>query len=215
MKGILIRLIGGENYWSYGLMQLQDLARRQGIALAVLPADGREDAALDRHSTLPVSTLRRLSALCAAGGTVAAQPALAQLALPAALYAGPVPGDKTVPDCGWYDPERGVIPAPAPDGPAIVITFYRSYLTASDTDPVDALIRAFRQRGFAAYGVFVPSLKAPEATAFLRTALAQFGPAAILNATAFSARGPDGTTPLDATGCPVFQVALSLSLIHI
>ncbi len=209
VKGILIRLIGGENYWSYGLMQLQDLARRQGIALAVLPADGREDAALDRHSTLPVSTLRRLAALCDAGGTVAAQAALAQLALAAGLYAGPVPGDKTVPDCGWYDPERGVIPAPAPDGPAIVITFYRSYLTASDTDPVDALIRAFRQRGFAAYGVFVPSLKAPEATAFLRTALAQFGPAAILNATAFSARGPDGTTPLDATGCPVFQVALS------
>ena len=32
VKGILVRLIGGENYWPYGLMQLQDLARRQGIA---------------------------------------------------------------------------------------------------------------------------------------------------------------------------------------
>ncbi|MEO5614274.1 MAG: cobaltochelatase subunit CobN [Cypionkella sp.] len=209
VKGLLVRLIGGENYWPYGLMQLQDLARRQGIALAVLPADGREDKALDAHSTLPISTLRRLSALCDAGGAVAAQAALAQLALAAGLYAGPVPGDKTVPDCGWYCPDLGVIPQPASKGQAIAITFYRSYVTAADTDPVDALIRAFRARGFAAYGLFAPSLKAAGADAFLRAALAHLNPAAIVNATAFSARGTDGTTPLDATGCPVFQVALS------
>lgn len=66
-KGILIRLIGGENYWPYGIMQVQDFARREGIALAVLPADGREDPALDAHSTLPTSTLRRLQHLCDAG----------------------------------------------------------------------------------------------------------------------------------------------------
>lgn len=88
VKGILIRLIGGENYWSYGLLQVQDFARRHGVALAVLPADGREDAALNGYSTLPVSTLRRLQALCDAGGAVAAQAALAQLALAAGLYAG-------------------------------------------------------------------------------------------------------------------------------
>ena len=38
-KGILIRLIGGENYWSYGLQQVRALAMKRGIALAVLPAD--------------------------------------------------------------------------------------------------------------------------------------------------------------------------------
>jgi len=209
VKGILVRLIGGENYWSYGLMQLQDLARRRGIALAVLPADGREDTALDGYSTLPISTLRRLSALCDAGGAVAAQAALAQLALAAGLYAGPVMGDKTMPDCGWYDPDQGVIQPPAITGPAIAITFYRSYLTAADTDPVDALIRGFRARGLQAYGLFAPSLKAPGAPAFLQAALAHLRPVAIVNATAFSARLADGSTPLDAPGCPVFQVALS------
>ncbi|MFZ2871908.1 MAG: cobaltochelatase subunit CobN, partial [Zavarzinia sp.] len=65
-KAILIRLIGGEAYWSYGLMQVHDLAKRKGIALAVLPGDGRPDARLDEASTLPVSTLRRLAALCEA-----------------------------------------------------------------------------------------------------------------------------------------------------
>ncbi len=187
-------------------MQLQDHARRQGIALAVLPADGREDPALDAYSTLPVSTLRRLSALCDAGGAVAAQAALAQLALAAGLYAGPVAGDKSVPDCGWYDPAGGVIPAPASCD--IAITFYRSYLTAADTSPIDALIEAFRAKGLSAYGLFTPSLKAAGAADFIAQAFAT-PPRAILNATAFSARSSDGTTPLDAPGCPVFQVALS------
>ncbi len=40
-KGILIRLIGGVPYWSYGLQQVRALAQARGIALAVLPADGR------------------------------------------------------------------------------------------------------------------------------------------------------------------------------
>ncbi|MCZ4257984.1 cobaltochelatase subunit CobN [Sulfitobacter sp. G21635-S1] len=208
-RGILIRLIGGENYWPYGIMQVQDFARRNDIALAVLPADGREDPTLDSYSTLPVSTLRRLSHLCDAGGAVAAQAALAQLALAAGFYAGPVPGSKTVPDCGIYDPEQGVIPFADVTGDVVAVTFYRSYLTAADTAPVDALIMALRDRGFTAVGLFVPSLKSETGRAFLDQTLARLGPCAIVNATAFSGRGEDGTTPLDGPGCPVFQVALS------
>ena len=207
-KGILIRLIGGESYWAYGLATVQDLARRHGVALAVLSADGRPDARLDALSTLPVSTLRRLSALCEAGGAVAAQAALAQMALAAGLYAGPVAGDKSVPDCGWYDPARGVIGVPVAQGPGVAVTFYRSYLTAADTAPVDALIGALRLRGFHAFGLFAPSLKGPHA-GFVRDALIRMAPVAVVNATAFSARGDDGTSPLDACDGPVFQVALS------
>jgi cobaltochelatase CobN len=209
-KAILIRLIGGESYWSYGLQQVRDLAQRRGIALAVLPGDGRDDTQLDAFSTLPVSTLRRLSVLCDAGGALAAQAALAQLALAAGLYAGPVQGEKVVPDCGWYDPARGVIAEPSAAGqPMVTVIFYRSYLTAADTGPVDALIAAFRGRGFEALGLFVPSLKVPDAAGWMRNALRKIAPAAVVNATAFSARGDDGSSPLDTTGCPVFQVALS------
>ena len=207
-KGILIRLIGGESYWPYGLASVQDLCRRHGIALAVLPADGRPDARLDDLSTLPLGTLRRLATLCDAGGAVAAQAALAQLALAAGLYAPPVPGDKALPDCGWYDPARGVIPAPEGAGPLIAVTFYRSYLAAADTHAVDALIIGARARGFRAFGLFAPSLKGPHAVPVAQM-LADAAPEAILNATAFSAKGEDGTTPLDGPGCPVWQVALS------
>ena len=212
-KGILIRLIGGENYWAYGIMQVQDFARRNDIALAILPADGREDPALDQHSTLPVSTLRRLSHLCDAGGAIAAQAALAQLALAAGIYAGPVVGSKTVPTAGYYDPDLGVLSicprSNLSDAPLVIVTFYRSYLTAADTAPVDALIRELRARGFNAIGLFAPSLKNPEGRVFLDQAFADHPPTAIINATAFSGRGSDGTSPLDTPGCPVFQVALS------
>jgi cobaltochelatase CobN len=207
-KAILVRLIGGEAYWPYGLATLQDLARRQGTALAILPADGRPDARLDQLSTLPVSTLRRLQALCDEGGAVAAHAALAQLALAAGLYVPPVTGDKTVPQMGFYDPERGVIPAPAGDNP-VLVTFYRSYLTSGDTAPVDALIHTLRAEGFAACGAFAPSLKSPGVADWLSAHLTASPPVAILNATAFSAKADDGATPFDAAPSPVFQVALS------
>jgi cobaltochelatase CobN len=209
-RGILVRLIGGESYWPYGIAALHQLAKERSVALAVLPADGRDDGRLDELSTLPISTLRRLKTLCDAGGAMAAQTAIAQLALASGFFAGLVIGDTRVPDMGFYDPAKGVLSLlPQPDRPRALVTFYRSYLTAADTGPVDALISALRQKGFDAYGVFAVSLKAPGVADWLNAHLAQQPPAAIVNATAFSAIADDGATPFDAASCPVFQVALS------
>ena len=213
-KGILIRLIGGVPYWSYGLQQVLSLAQAKGIALAVLPADGREDTRLDDYSTLPVSTLRRLAHLCDTGGEVAAQAALAQMALAAGLYAGPVMGAKTLPECGAWCPDRGVIPVDnAFSGGAkrILVSFYRAYLTSADTAPIAALIRSLRDRGLDAVGLFAPSLKAPAAADWLREQVVALNPSAIINATSFSGKGASVTSPLDAANVPVFQVALATS----
>jgi cobaltochelatase CobN len=211
VRGILVRLIGGESYWPYGINALHELAKRRGIALAVLPADGRGDARLDALSTVPVSTLRRLRTLCDAGGAVAAQVAIAQLALASGLYAGPVFGETEIPDMGFYDPAKGALTSlPPSDGrPHALVAYYRSYLTSADTGPVDALIAALREQGFDAYGAFATSLKAPGVPEWLKSHFAGRPPAAIVNATAFSATGDDGTTPFDAAACPVFQVVLS------
>ncbi len=213
-KGILIRLIGGVPYWSYGLQQVLTLAQSKGIALAVLPADGREDTRLDDYSSLPVSTLRRLAILCDTGGEVAAQAALAQMAIAAGLYAGPVMGAKTIPECGAWCPDRGVIAADtAFSGGAkrVLVTFYRAYLTSADTEPVAALIRVLRARGLDAVGLFAPSLKAPPAADWLKEQAVGLNPSAIVNATSFSGKGALGASPLDAAGVPVFQVALATS----
>ncbi|MBD8734691.1 cobaltochelatase subunit CobN [Sphingomonas sp. CFBP 13706] len=214
-KGIVIRLIGGRSYWSYGLQQVEALARARGIALAVLPADGRIDARLDAASTVPVSTLRRLAALCDDGGAVAAQAALAQMALAAGLYAGPVAGVKTVPEVGGWQPRDGVT-CPAAFAmtatrPRILLIFYRSYLTAADLDPIEALHAGLGAAGFDVVGLFAPSLKAPGAAGWLARWVVALAPAAIVNATAFSGRGADDSSPLDGAGVPVFQVALATS----
>ncbi|WP_299724303.1 cobaltochelatase subunit CobN [uncultured Tateyamaria sp.] len=211
-KGILIRLIGGVPYWSYGLQQVFTLAQAKGIALAVLPADGRVDTRLDEMSTLPVSTLRRLAHLCDTGGAVAAQAALAQMALASGLYAGPVAGAKSLPMVGAWTPEHGVtcpVLTATEDKPLVLVTFYRAYLAAADLSPIEALFDALRARGFAVLGLFAPSLKAPDASAWMARQIAHLKPAAIVNATAFSGKGSAGTSPLDAGNVPVFQVALS------
>ncbi|MEE2945881.1 MAG: cobaltochelatase subunit CobN [Pseudomonadota bacterium] len=211
-KAILVRLIGGIPYWSYGIQQLQDLARRKGVALAVLPADGRPDSRLDGVSTLPKSTLDRLTHLCDTGGAVAAQAALAQLSLAAGLYAKPVPGTKNVPNHGAWRPDIGICAAERQsDKPLIALSFYRSYLTAADMAPIEALSAEFETRGFEVIGLFAPTLKQPDAAAWIAQTLQDLRPAAIVNATAFSGKGMDGTSPLDATDAPVFQMALATS----
>lgn len=214
-KAILIRLIGGVPYWSYGLQQVLAVARARGIALAVLPADGRDDPRLDAASTVPVSTLRRLQQLCDAGGPVAAQAALAQLALAAGLYAGPVQGAKLLPPVGAWTPEDGICCAVGCrlglTRHLVIVTFYRAYLVAADLEPVKALFDALRARGFDVLGLFVPSLKAPEASGWIARQVAFLRPAAIVNATSFSGAGADGASPLDGAGVPVFQVAFATS----
>ncbi len=214
-KGILIRLIGGRSYWSYGLQQVEALAREKGIALAVLAADGRVDARLDAASTIPLSTLRRLAHLCDTGGAVAAQAALAQFAFAAGCYAGPVIGVRAIADVGGWQPDDGVT-CPAAFAlnahrPRVLIVFYRSYLTAADLHPVEALHAAMTARGFDVIGLFAPSLKAPDAAGWLARWVGALTPAAIVNATAFSARGSTEMTPLDGAEVPVFQIALATS----
>ncbi|MDD2706107.1 MAG: cobaltochelatase subunit CobN, partial [Acidocella sp.] len=184
--------------------------RERGLHLAILPGDGRPDPALDALSTLPVPVLRELARLCEMGGAAAAETALARLAAEAGLDVTPRPSPAPLPACGLYLPGTGAVTAlPAGGAPEVPVVFYRSYLTAADTGPIDALIRALTGAGFNAYGLFVPSLKPPAAADFVARHLAAHPPAAILNATAFSAANAAGATPLDAPGVPVFQVALS------
>jgi cobaltochelatase CobN len=214
-KGILIRLIGGTAYWPYGVQQVAALARRQRIALAIIPADGRIDTRLDDASTVPVSTLRRLTQLCDIGGAAAARAAIAQFALAAGLYVKPAPAARAIAAVGGWQPAPGVT-CPAAFAmtslrPRIVLVFYRSYLMAADLDPIAALHAAFNARGYDAIALFAPSLKDGDARGWLGRWVSALGPAAIVNATAFSARDAAGTTPLDMAGVPVFQVALATS----
>ena len=210
-RAILIRLIGGEAYWPYGLSEVRQLAKREGIALAVLPADGRADQRLDAISTLPGETLAKLRTLCDMGGTVASQAALAELSRAAGFATAEIAGTTTVPEFGYYDPDLGVLQScPSFAVPPVLVTFYRSYVAAADLSPIDTMIEKFRAIGIEAMGMFAPSLKDEDVRDWMEREFGEIKPKAIVNATAFSARAGDGgTSPLDGPGCPVFQVALS------
>src|SRR3984893_10309726 len=214
-RGVLIRLLGGVEYWRYGVEQVSALSAAQGVALPIVPGDGRPDPRLDAASNLPPSTLRRLKTLCDSGGPDSARAALAQLALAAGLAAVPPVHRATLHRHGFYVPGSGVVEPSdldlAPDGaPIVLVVFYRAFLAASDTDPIDRLIGEFAQRGTRPIGLFAASLKDPEIDGWLRHWIARIAPDLIINATAFSARGNGGAgSPLDVVDAPVLQVALA------
>lgn len=215
-RGILIRIIGGMPYWAYGLQQVRALAEKKGIALAVLSADGRIDAQLDEISTLPVSTLRRLAKLCETGGAPAARAALAQLALASGLYARPDLLSKSLPQVGAWSHHAGIVCPTTVDiaerqKPLVLVSFYLSFLRAADLAPIEAVSHELEKQGFETLGLFVPSLKEPQAGSWLKRQIKHLKPAAIINATAFSGKGSGGMSPLDAANVPVFQMALATS----
>lgn len=51
-KFILVRLLGGKDYWAYGVDELARLAREKTIALAIIPGDYQSDQRLNDASSL-------------------------------------------------------------------------------------------------------------------------------------------------------------------
>ncbi|CAN7495464.1 cobaltochelatase subunit CobN [Mesorhizobium sp. LjNodule214] len=210
---ILVRILGGYDWWRYGCDQLAAIARERGIKLALLPGESHdEDFRLIEGSTLPRAELDALLGYFREGGPEnmsALMQRLARLAGSDAAVAQPV----AVPKAGFYEPGRGVVEKPGLSnvGAAVIpILFYRSMLLAADVAPIDALFEALRARGMAPVPIFVSSLKDPASLAFVETALAALNPAAIVTATAFASGAEPGIETLfDRAGVPVFQVIVA------
>jgi cobaltochelatase CobN len=203
-KAVLVRLLGGLDYWRYGGEQLSRKCRELGIALAIVPGDGRPDLRLSALSTLASDDLARLEALLDEGGIENTRNALRSLLHRADGGNEPMPAIRAIPACGVY---REHLQENGPGSGAIV--FYRSHLLAGDVAPIDALAEALERRGLSVTAIFVPSLKAPGAADWLRRELTRISPAVIVNATAFAARDGGAASPLDSADCPVLQVALT------
>jgi cobaltochelatase CobN len=210
-KVILVRLLGGLDWWRYGVDRLAALARERGSALAVLPGEDRDDPRLDAASTLPQDELRELLQYFREGGSGNLRALLRRLARHAgcALQA---PDAAAVPRLASYLPGEGTLAVEClieklvPDRPVVPIIFYRAMLLSGDTAPVDTLCAALAARGLAASPLIVTSLKDRDATAFLRGALRQLAPAAVVTITGFAASGAAETTALDDLDVPVFQI---------
>jgi cobaltochelatase CobN len=213
-KVIVVRLLGGLDWWRYGVETLSVMARARGIVLALLPGEDRDDARLAEASTLPPEELAALLAFFREGGPENLRAFLRRLAGHAGCAieqgkpqilprcAGYLPGDCAV-------PLESLIAALALGRPVVPILFYRAALLAADTAPIDALCEALAARGLAPAPLFVPSLKEADAADFVRDALKRFEPAVVVTTTAFAAGSELGHSPFDEVDAPVLQVVIA------
>ena len=229
---MLVRLLGGMEYWRYGVEQLAALAKARGIALALIPGDRFEDARLAEASTLDGASLRLLGSYFEEGGPDNMAACLSF------VTRGKAPAPRAVAAFGLYEPPHPALlplsqekvsakptdegrrnphaphPNPLPrragegDVRALIV-FYRSIYLADDLAPIDALAAALEARGFAITCAYVTSLKDAAVRVPLSELISREKFDIILNATAFSARLDEGGGVLDEADAPVLQVVLA------
>jgi cobaltochelatase CobN len=210
---VIVRCLGGFDYWRYGLEIIASIARSNGILFAALPGDDRPDSRLAEISTVTSETLFRLDRFFREGGPENLRQALGyvgslldrDLSWTEAMAIGPAVG---------FSADGHTVPLPDLLGavdkrPVALVLFYKASLLAADTAPIRALMAALEAENLAPVAVAVSSLKDPAAGEVLERLMAVRRPAIILNATAFSALREDGTTVLDSADVPVLQVVLA------
>ncbi|MBL8893174.1 MAG: cobaltochelatase subunit CobN [Rhizobiales bacterium] len=201
-KLIILRLLGGAGYWTYGLNELVVCARDNKIALAVLPGDQRPDPELTAHSNLPPSVCERLQRYLTAGGPDNAQSFLDYCRF--LIAGGAIPAEpRSLETAGVY--REALLGA---DAPRAGIVFYRSLIEGGQTKPIDDLVEALASRGVGAIALFVASLRDEESAQTIAKVFSSNPPDVILNATAFavSSTGQSGEGPFSEFDCPVLQV---------
>src|SRR5499427_3867770 len=214
-KVVVVRLLGGLDWWRYGVERLSSLARESSIALAVLPGEDRDDPRLAEASTLPAHELNTLLRFFREGGGENLGALLRRLARHSGTRVD-APEPRPVPRMAGYIPGEGAVDLDRLVSfrqlgrPCVPIIFYRAMLLAADTAPIDALCRALADRGLAPAPLVVPSLKDRAAAECVRAALAQLKPAVIVTATAFAAAAAAGEpAPFDETDVPVLQAVIA------
>ena len=202
---VVVRLLGGLDYWRYGVEEVAATCAGSGVPLAVLPGDGpSDDPKLAAVSTLDPAARTALDMCLRQGGAENLARALMGAAHAAGLWPEAPVAAVALPEFGLFTHKHICMSD-------VAIVFYRSHLLAGETATVEALIAALAARGLGARAIFVDSLKNPAAAEFVRDWLIAWKPAVVLNLTGFSARPAearlgDAPSPLEAAGVPVLQL---------
>ncbi|GAB4379104.1 MAG: cobaltochelatase subunit CobN [Elainellaceae cyanobacterium] len=230
-KSIVLRLLGGRAYWSYGLEVVKQIAQQTGAALFVLPGDDRPDPDLTSHSTVPLAQVNQLWRYLTEGGVknmVNALQFIADVSLGTDYNPAP---PQPIPKVGLYSyPSANVDfsnpscleqPAlePALDStaiPKVAILFYRAHYLSGNTAPIDTLCQAMVDRQCDPVPLFASSLRDPDVQAEILSFLQPEGELpvqVILNTTSFSLAKLETETPQvdfwQQLDTPVIQVILS------
>ncbi|MDD9911079.1 MAG: cobaltochelatase subunit CobN [Ahrensia sp.] len=217
-KLVIVRCLGGESYWPYGLEALHATCLAHSIPLVVLPGDDKPDPSLSRFNTVSPAMQTALWELLVQGGPANAQVLLEfaarylrdpEIAPPTAtplLRAGlwwPDIASPTLDDVrsSWKDAR-----------PICALVFYRALVQAGNTQPIECLVDALDGHGINALPVFVSSLKDPVAQATVRKLFEGATPDVVINLTGFAVSQGDGVrqpTVLEEGGAIVLQALLA------
>lgn len=205
---VIVRLLGGEGYWRYGVERLVALARAGGPVLALISGDGKPDPSLSMRSTVPPDALDQIDRCFTEGGVENATRALelaAHLIDPRrAAAAAAIP----VPRAGLWRARTDL----GGDKPVAAVIFYRALSLAGDLAPIEALCAALAERGLMPLPIFVSSLKDAEVEAFLAETFDRYPPAVIITTTGFALGSLEGEARRHAllrAHCPILQAVLA------
>ncbi|MDX2099505.1 MAG: cobaltochelatase subunit CobN [Leptolyngbyaceae cyanobacterium bins.59] len=219
-QGIVLRLLGGRSYWSYGLEVVREVVERTGATMIVLPGDDRPDPDLISHSTVPLGNVDRLWRYFTEGGVenmTHALEFLADLAL-GKDYNPPLP--QRVPQVGRVGKAEGrgqrAEGGGSLDVPRVGVLFYRAHYLAGNMAAIEALGEALAKRNLEPVPVYVQSPREAEAqTEMLQWFQPGDGPPiqVLLNTTSFSLNRLEETEPgvdfWQKLDVPVLQVIFS------
>ncbi|BAZ15848.1 cobaltochelatase [Calothrix sp. NIES-4071] len=212
---IILRLLGGRSYWTYGLEVVQELVQRNHIDLIVMPGDDGIDPYLISHSTLGEAKVNRIWRYFNEGGVsniVHAFQYISDCCL-STTFSPPQP--QLVPRVGVY----GVTDKEEYSRPRVGILFYRAHYLVGNTKVIDALCEALIKQNLEPLPVFVSSLREKDVQAELE-AIFQPPPldsrppiSLLLNTTSFSLARLETETPQielwQKLDVPVLQVIFS------
>jgi cobaltochelatase CobN len=216
------RVLGGENYFRYGLEAFAATARSHGVAFLPLPGDDKRDGSLDAYlhqaGRAGPGEARLLHAYLSEGGPGNVEAFIRRCAFLLGRGEAPPPATPLL-HAGTWAPGRGICdPAELASSwkagqPVAAICFYRALVQSASVEPVETLAHALRERGVNPLPVFVTSLKDDVSVATLRAIFARHPIDLAINLTGFAASragasGEGGGTVLDETGAVTLQAAL-------
>ncbi|CAN1210855.1 cobaltochelatase subunit CobN [Tumidithrix helvetica PCC 7403] len=223
---IVLRLLGGRSYWSYGLEVCKSLTSdRNEIKLIVLPGDDGFDPDLVSHSNVPLGIVDRVWRYFLNGGVENAIAAL-QFLSDAYLYTAYQPHEpKVIPKIGLYRCQRAAICAAIENQQqtkgVVGILFYRAHYLSGNLKPICALFKALSDRGLKPIPVFVYSMQDPDLDRQLQEyfldAEGNNVIDVLLNTTSFSLSKPNAEDKGNiwrSLNVPILQVILSSSTVE-